>query len=276
MPLITTTIGAEGMDLRDGENALVADTAGEFANKAVELHSNRELWQKLASNGRGHIASAFSVAHLNTQLAKIMDRAGTLTPHVYDAEHRFSAMIVEELHPEVLTRTPAASRHESRILGYAEMAERLVGLGRPAEAIEQLRHIFCFVGGNTRSLFFARIFSLLERCYRETGDQDAASRCGQEAKLCLPDLNPTMVKKVGKNKNRGGKPSDRTISVVVPTFNRKDKLDRCLKTLAAQTLPTEDFEVVVVDDGSTDGTREFLKNQGPLTWSRRMRSTRFR
>ncbi len=261
IPLITTTIGAEGMDLKDGENAVVADTAGEFANKAVELHSNRELWQKLATNGRSHIAAAFSVSRLNAQLAKIMDRASTLVPHAYDSEHRFSARVVEELHPEVLTRMPAVSRHESRILGYAEMAERLIGLGRPAEAIEQLRHIFCFVGGNARSLFLARIFSLLERCYRETGDQDAASRCGQEAKLCLPELNPAMVKKVVKNKSRGGRPSDRTISVVIPTFNRKDKLERCLKTLATQTLPAEDFEVVVVDDGSTDDTREFLKSQ---------------
>jgi len=260
IPLITTTVGAEGMDLKDGESALVADTAGEFANKAVELHSNRELWQKLASNGRGHIASAFSVAHLDAQITKIMDRAGTLTPHTYDAEHRFSVRVVEELHPEVLTRMPAVSRHESRILGYAEMAERLIGLGQPAEAIQQLRHIFCYVGGNTRSLFLARIFSLLERCYRETGDQDAAGRCGQEAKLCFPELNPALIQKVTKNKSSGGKPSDRTMSVIVPTFNRKDKLERCLKALAAQTLPAEDFEVVVIDDGSTDDTREFLKS----------------
>src|SRR5258708_908504 len=206
IPLITTTIGAEGMDLKDGENAVVADTAGEFANKAVELHSNRELWQKLATNGRSHIAAAFSVAHLDLQITKIMDRAVALTPHAYDPEHHFSMRVVEELHPDVLTRMPAVSRLESRILGYTEMAERLIGLGRPSEAIEQLRHIFCYIGGNARSLFLARIFSLLERCYRETGDQDAAARCGQEAKLCLPELNPALVQKVAKNKGGGEKP----------------------------------------------------------------------
>jgi len=40
------------------------------------------------------------------------------------------------------------------------------------------------------------------------------------------------------------------ISVVIPTFNRPDKLKACLLSLSRQTLSTKDFEVVVVDDGS--------------------------
>src|SRR6266404_2389036 len=44
------------------------------------------------------------------------------------------------------------------------------------------------------------------------------------------------------------------ISVVIPTFNRKDALVACLSRLDAQSYPRAGFEVVVVDDGSTDGT----------------------
>jgi validoxylamine A glucosyltransferase len=45
------------------------------------------------------------------------------------------------------------------------------------------------------------------------------------------------------------------ISVVVPTYNRAEPLRRTLETLTHQTLPTDDYEVVVADDGSHDHTR---------------------
>jgi GT2 family glycosyltransferase len=48
------------------------------------------------------------------------------------------------------------------------------------------------------------------------------------------------------------------LSVVIPTFNRRDRLERVLAALERQTTPASEFEVVVVDDGSTDGTSEWL------------------
>ena len=48
------------------------------------------------------------------------------------------------------------------------------------------------------------------------------------------------------------------LSVVIPTFNRKDSLRRTLDGLARQTYPVGDFEAVVVSDGSTDGTDAML------------------
>ena len=49
-------------------------------------------------------------------------------------------------------------------------------------------------------------------------------------------------------------------SVVIPTFNRKDILRQCLKSLQAQDYP--DFEVLVVDGGN-DGTDEMLAREFP-------------
>ena len=49
------------------------------------------------------------------------------------------------------------------------------------------------------------------------------------------------------------------LSVVVPTYNRKETLSRVLEGLAAQTLARASYEVIVVDDGSCDGTGAFLK-----------------
>jgi len=47
-------------------------------------------------------------------------------------------------------------------------------------------------------------------------------------------------------------------SVVIPTFRRPDGLARCLQALAAQELPHDRFEVVVVDDGSAEPPREIV------------------
>ena len=52
-------------------------------------------------------------------------------------------------------------------------------------------------------------------------------------------------------------------SVVLATYNRADQLRRCLDALARQTQATTDYEVVVVDDGSSDGTAEFLATYRP-------------
>ncbi len=49
-------------------------------------------------------------------------------------------------------------------------------------------------------------------------------------------------------------------SVIIPTFNRRHILVKCLRALEKQSLSSHitDYEVVVVDDGSTDGTKEWL------------------
>jgi len=48
------------------------------------------------------------------------------------------------------------------------------------------------------------------------------------------------------------------ISVIIPTYNRKDELEKLLYSLNNQTLPPSQFEIIVVDDGSSDGTEEWL------------------
>ncbi|MGL5884233.1 glycosyltransferase family 2 protein [Synechococcus elongatus] len=54
-------------------------------------------------------------------------------------------------------------------------------------------------------------------------------------------------------------------SVVIPTYNRRPILEKCLRALEQQQISAETaiagYEVVVVDDGSTDGTVDWLKAQ---------------
>ncbi len=54
----------------------------------------------------------------------------------------------------------------------------------------------------------------------------------------------------------GGAPP--AVSVVVPTRNRAARLERLLAALGAQTLEPDAFEVIVVNDGSTDDTGQVI------------------
>lgn len=47
------------------------------------------------------------------------------------------------------------------------------------------------------------------------------------------------------------------ISVIIPTYNRKNILPRTLKSVLNQTF--QDFEIIVIDDASTDATKELFK-----------------
>ncbi len=50
-----------------------------------------------------------------------------------------------------------------------------------------------------------------------------------------------------------------TISVIIPTYNREKVLQEALEAYGQQSLPQERFEILVIDDGSTDGTKETVK-----------------
>lgn len=50
-----------------------------------------------------------------------------------------------------------------------------------------------------------------------------------------------------------------SISVIIPTYNRANTIERCLDSVLNQTHTAD--EIFVIDDGSTDGTAKLLKNK---------------
>ena len=61
------------------------------------------------------------------------------------------------------------------------------------------------------------------------------------------------------------------VSVIVVNYNGKHFLKRCLESLAAQTYPEDRREVILVDNGSSDGSAEYVASNFP--WVRIVRAS---
>jgi len=52
------------------------------------------------------------------------------------------------------------------------------------------------------------------------------------------------------------------VSIVIPTKNNADILEKCLKSIQNLDYPKEKMEVIIVDGNSTDGTVDIAKKYG--------------
>ncbi len=60
LPVVATSIAAEGMRLQDGENILVADDSSTFASAVLKLYDDEPLWLRLSNGGVDNIRQHFS------------------------------------------------------------------------------------------------------------------------------------------------------------------------------------------------------------------------
>ncbi|OPX66044.1 MAG: Glycosyltransferase AglE [Methanoregulaceae archaeon PtaB.Bin056] len=56
------------------------------------------------------------------------------------------------------------------------------------------------------------------------------------------------------------------ISVVIPSFNESANIVSCLESLNRQTIPRQDYEIIVVDGGSSDSTRDLAESLADLVF----------
>jgi glycosyltransferase involved in cell wall biosynthesis len=63
---------------------------------------------------------------------------------------------------------------------------------------------------------------------------------------------------MGANQNESGATIPE-VSIVIGTLNRRELLDRAIRSILAQGCDPSRYEIVVVDNGSTDGTREVVE-----------------
>ncbi len=190
-------------------------------------------------------------------LEGIRQRISSLVPRIAAGEP-CSAMLIETLFHERLAARSGEGRLQGQLECYVRLAEQLLGEAKPEKALEQLRHVFGRSPESMRAGYFSsQVFIVLKRCYRHLGDMEMAERCGGEARRRVMLQAPALA--ASQCRQSGGP----LFSVIVPTYNRLHILRKCLAALEAQTLPPTHFEVIVIDDGSSDATQEFLTQYRP-------------
>lgn len=73
-PVITTSIGAEGMGLSHGENVIIADDARSFAAAVIDLLEHPEKAQAIGRAGRALVEERHSQARADEQLLEIYEK----------------------------------------------------------------------------------------------------------------------------------------------------------------------------------------------------------
>jgi O-antigen biosynthesis protein len=76
LPVVTTSIGAEGMGLTNGENVLIADDPDEFAAAVARLYRDPILWQRLSDKGLEHVTRNFSTSVVQERIHEAFSEFG--------------------------------------------------------------------------------------------------------------------------------------------------------------------------------------------------------
>ena len=71
LPVVTTSIGIEGIEAKEGEEVIIADKPKEFADKTVELLTDRNLCQKIGKAGQTLVKKRYNWAEISKKLEKV-------------------------------------------------------------------------------------------------------------------------------------------------------------------------------------------------------------
>ena len=86
VPVVATSIAAEGMFLSAGHDVLLADSSNAFADAICQLHEDASLWQKLSQNAISNVEKFFSMQRARQDLQVILDtlqQAGKQPEHCF-------------------------------------------------------------------------------------------------------------------------------------------------------------------------------------------------
>ena len=73
LPVVATSVGAEGMGLIHGETVLVADTPQAFAQCVIDAYLDKDLWNRLSTGGKSFIEEHFSPKAVAEKIHALLD-----------------------------------------------------------------------------------------------------------------------------------------------------------------------------------------------------------
>lgn len=82
LPVVTTSVGAQGLNLVSGTHCLIADSAQTFADSVVDLVNTPKVAQKLGMNGRTHVIENYGWSEILAPIENLLSssRSGGITP----------------------------------------------------------------------------------------------------------------------------------------------------------------------------------------------------
>ena len=66
--IVSTTVGAEGLDLKDGEEIFIADEPTAFADAVTQLLTDTELRRRIGANGRARVEQDYDWRRIGEKL----------------------------------------------------------------------------------------------------------------------------------------------------------------------------------------------------------------
>jgi O-antigen biosynthesis protein len=73
VPVVTTPVGAEGMELRHGQHAMVAETPEAFAQSVHEVYTNEATWIRLSQSGREQARAEMGYEAIRDTIRALLD-----------------------------------------------------------------------------------------------------------------------------------------------------------------------------------------------------------
>jgi hypothetical protein len=134
LPIVASSMAAEGMGLVDGESMLLASTPEEFADATSRLYGDYELWSRLRRGGYAINEKYYSrqiatrvlnetVAYLGLTGRSLDEPSCRLGEFSSDRQVMVDENAVNCLHPSILRGFPAVEQYESNALGTSLSSE---------------------------------------------------------------------------------------------------------------------------------------------------------
>ncbi|ERT04239.1 glycosyl transferases group 1 family protein [Lyngbya aestuarii BL J] len=76
LPVVATSIAAEGMGIQDDYDVLIGDTAESFAQQVANLYLDNQLWGKISQNSLETISSQYSMEAVTYKFEKLLTSIG--------------------------------------------------------------------------------------------------------------------------------------------------------------------------------------------------------
>jgi len=73
-PVVTTSVGAEGIDIKNGEHLLIADNPQDFAEKTLYLLRHPEYATKLGNTGRKRMVEHYDWEIIGKKMSEIYEK----------------------------------------------------------------------------------------------------------------------------------------------------------------------------------------------------------